>query len=360
MKKTYTLVVIVSLFMVFISARVWAMADPSLYRAQLPIINAENQPSSDELKMALTQVLSKLTNIHGIDKDPSWADSLNRAKDWMLSYQYTTPSSGGQLFLQVDFDPVAITQLLKSKGQSIFSIGIPERLIIWLAVDNGKGQQLFSNGSQSVYAKTIDAQAEQKSISVQWPLLDLTDLKILNFNQVWAGDWPAINTASKRYNHDGILLVHLNKGQGAAALWASEWTLKTRECSVDWAFSSNDAESTLRGGMAQLSAVLGKSAKTSVPAVPQKPLAPLSEVQIIVYGVGDLSAMDALKSSLQQLTLVQDIEVVELSPDEVILKISCQGDKQALQEAIASQITKLIQSPGTDENSDTLTYQWAL
>ena len=69
MKRTYTSLVIFILFMASLCATVMAMTDPSLYRAQLPIINAESQPSNDELKMALAQVLSKLTNVQNIDND---------------------------------------------------------------------------------------------------------------------------------------------------------------------------------------------------------------------------------------------------------------------------------------------------
>ncbi len=359
MKRSYTSLVIFVLFMASLCATVMAMTDPSLYRAQLPIISAESQPSNDELKMALAQVLSKLTNVQNIDSDPTWADSLNRAKDWMLSYQYIPASNGNPLTLEVDFDPGPISQLLKNKGHNIPNSGPPRRLLVWLAIENGEQQQLL--GSGSTYTKTIESQAKQKSIITEWPLLDLTDLKALSFNQVWNGDWPSIDAASKRYTHDGVLLVHLSKGDGDQALWTSEWTLKMGPQSVDWAFSGNNATAALQGGMAQLPTMMAKGSKSSVVAAPQAPL-PVSQVEVVVYGIGDLSAMDGLKNDLQQLAPVQDIEVVEVSPDEVILNINAAGGSAALQQAIADNVMSLVKTEAVDKNikSDALIYQWAL
>ncbi len=335
-----------------------AASDSSLYRAELPIISAESEPSSDELKMALAQVLSRLTNIQDIDKAPAWAYSLNHAKDWMSSYQYIPADNGGQLVLQVDFDPTAIAQLLKSKGQNIPTTGPPQRLLIWLVVENAAQQQLL--GSASAYAKIIDAEAKQNSISTEWPLLDLSDLNALSAEAAWRGDWSSISAASKRYVHDGTLLVHLSKGDGAQALWTSEWTLKTAKQNVDWAFSANDAAGALRGGTAELSSMMSQGVKTSVAAVSQASL-PVSPVQVVVYGIADLTALDGLKNNLQQLAPVQDIEVVEVSPDEVILNINAEGGSAALQQAIADQVLTLVKTESTDQNSasDALIYQWA-
>lgn len=359
MKITYTRLIIFILFMASLCATAMAMTDPSLYRAQLPIITAESQPSSDELKMALAQVLSKLTNVQNIDSDPAWTDSLNHAKDWMLSYQYIPANNGNPLTLEVDFDPGPISQLLKNKGHAIPNSGPPRRLLVWLAIENGEQQQLL--GSGSTYTKTIDTQAKQKSIPTEWPLLDLTDLKALSFNQAWKGDWPSIDAASKRYTHDGILLVHLSKGDGDQALWTSEWTLKMGQQSVDWAFSGNDATAALQGGMAQLPVMMAQGSKSGVAAVAQAPL-PVSQVEVVVYGIGDLSAMDGLKNNLQQLAPVQDIQVVEVSPDEVILNINAAGGRAALQQAIADNVMSLVKIEASDSSikSDALTYQWAL
>lgn len=360
MKRIYTSLIIFILFIANLYINATAASDTSLYRAQLPIVSAESEPSNDELKMALAQVLSKLTNISDIDKSPAWASSLTHAKDWMSSYQYIPADSGGQLILQVDFDPTAVAGLLKSKGQNVPAAAPSQQLLIWLVVENDGQQQLL--GSASAYAKTIDAEAKQKSITTEWPLLDLSDLKALSATQAWNGDWPSIQTASKRYTHDGIVLVHLSKsdGDGTQALWTSEWTLRTAKQNMDWAFTANDAASALRGGTAELSSMIAEGAAASIAAAPPQAPLPVSSVQVIVYGVADLSALDELKNTLQQLTPVQDIEVVEVSPDEVILNINAAGGSATLQQAIAEQLPNLVITQSTDQNSanDTLTYQW--
>ena len=178
---------------------------------------------------------------------------------------------------------------------------------------------------------------------------------------MWNGDWPSIDAASKRYTHDGVLLVHLSKGDGDQSLWTSEWTLKMGQQSVDWAFSANNAAAALQGGMAQLSTMMAKESKPSVGAAPQAP-SPVSQVEVVVYGIGDLSAMDGLKNDLQQLAPVQDIEVVEVSPDEVILNINAAGGSAALQQAIADNVMSLVKTQASDKSikSDALIYQWAL
>jgi hypothetical protein len=355
MKRTYITFIIFILSIASLCAKAVAASDPSLYRAQLPLASAESQPSNDELKMALAQVLSKLTNIPDIDKAPTWASSLTHAKEWMASYQYITAGNGGQLILQVDFDPTAINQLLKSKGQNVPTSGPSQQLLIWLVVENGEAPQLL--GSASPYAKIIDAAAKQNALNIEWPLLDLSDLKALNAEAAREGDWTSIDAASKRYTHDSILLVHLSKGEGAQALWTSEWTLRAVKQNSDWAFSANDAAAALRGGMAELSSLMAQGAKTNV--VSQSAL-PISPVQVIVYGVGDLTALGGLKNNLQQLTPVQDIEVVEVSPDEVILNINAQGGSAALQQAIADQMPTLVATEASDQNSPSgaLVYQW--
>jgi predicted RecB family endonuclease len=117
----------------------------------------------------------------------------------------------------------------------------------------------------------------------------------------------------------------------------------------------------LQGGMNQLSSVMTQGTLNVAPAL-QAPL-PVSLVEVVVYGISDLSAMDGLKNNLQQLAPVQDIEVVELSPDKVILNINAQGGSTALQQAIADNVTSLVKTQTTDDQSiksDALIYQWVL
>ena len=214
MKKTYVIRVIFLAFMVWMVSLAQALTNSEVYKVQLPIITAESAPSDAELKVALAQVLGKLTGEQDIETNPSWSNSLNHAKEWMLSYQYIPANEMHPLILEVDFDPQAISNLLKSKA-------------------------------------------------------------------------PA-------------------------------------------------------------------SLATSTPSIPA------NQIQVIVYGIGDLSAMDGLKNSLRALPSVEQVEVTELSPDEVILNIRFQGGRAVLQQEIAEELNTLVPATQSSPSNDTLTYQWAL
>ncbi len=214
MKKTYVSRVIFLTFMVWMISFAQALTNSQAYKAELPIITAESAPSEAELKVALAQVLGKLTGEQDIETNPDWTNSLNHAKDWMLSYQYIPANEMHPLILEVDFDPQAISNLLKSKT-------------------------------------------------------------------------PA-------------------------------------------------------------------SVASSAPSVPA------NQIEVIVYGIGDLSAMDGLKSSLRALPSVEQVEVTELSPDEVILNIRFQRSRAVLQQEIAEELNTLVPVTQSSPSNDTLTYQWAL
>lgn len=200
--------------MIFLISSAQALTNSEAYKAQLPIMTTESAPSDAELKVALAQVLGKLTGEQDIETNPSWTNSLNHAKDWMLSYQYIPANEMHPLILEVDFDPQAISNLLKSKAH------------------------------------------------------------------------PSVTSP--------------------------------------------------------------------VPSVPA------SQIQVIVYGIGDLSAMDGLKSSLAALPSVEQVEVTELSPDEVILNITFQGGRAVLQQEIAEELNTLAPLTPSTASDNTLTYQWAL
>ncbi len=86
-----------------------------------------------------------------------------------------------------------------------------------------------------------------------------------------------------------------------------------------------------------------------------------SSVQMAIYGISDLSILDSLKASLAQLTPVKQVEVSELSPNQVLLTLSCQGGTQALQTAIAEQLANLTPiTPNPDPSEpERLAYQWS-
>ncbi len=356
---------LISLFFLLLSFASGLYADsPSPYQAQLPIVTAESSPSADEIKVGLAQVLSRMTGEQDISNNPAWKETLSHAPDWMLSYQYSS-SPTAPLVVQIDFDPNAINQALKAKGKTpALNATQPQQLLVWLAIQNDSEQHLVGSSSQSTYAHSLDTAADTRGLKLEWPLLDLTDLNVLTFDQVWNSDWSVIDTASKRYPHETVLLIRLSKGVGDGALWTSQWSLKTKTKITTWSFTANDADDALQGGIAQLASLMAQQPIPTVTTATTEVGAAAAPVQLAIYGISDLSVLDGIKSNLQQLPGVQQVDVTELSPNEALLTIVCQGGSPALQQAIADQMHTLakIQNPdsGSADNQDVLTYQWVL
>ena len=176
------------LLLVIVAAPVWAVEVASLYTAQVPLDQEQDDPRAAAYEMALADVILRVSGAE-LANDPE-----------MIELLFPEPSSyivqfrpGEDDTLWVSFDGEAIERVLRQAGQTVWGSDRPLTLV-WLAVDWGQGEREIVAADDPVRSRdqsrsidrnrllrqrVLDA-AERRGLPVAFPLLDTIDLQNLS------------------------------------------------------------------------------------------------------------------------------------------------------------------------------------
>ena len=241
-------------------ATLGASAEPVrwLYDVQVPVASQTEDERQRATRLALTEVLARLTGTAPPLTPDEIAVALAAPARYVLRYQFASaerPETGNAaatknpdnearqtgLLLDVRFDPEAVLTLLRDAKQPIWGANRPT-VLVWLAVRGDGRDDLVASGP----AAALDRRARQRGVATAWPLLDLRDREV-GTATIWGFFWEAIEAASRRYRPDLLLVGRAALGQGG---WWTDWELREPARFDSAAFQAGQAGHAGRAGHA--------------------------------------------------------------------------------------------------------------
>jgi len=305
-----------------------AQIDPAaLYEGEAPVPDQSEEARLEALPLALSEVLAKLTGDESAATQPALRERLDRAGALLQHYRYRSAVSvvdgvpEQRSVLVARFDRAAVDALLGQAGIAYWP-GPRPPVLVWLAIDDGRGPRLVSEAQQQAVASLSGAAARQ-GVGLLFPLLDLEDQGAVDVQGVWNEDVVAVVRASARYNSQSVLAGRLQRsGSG----WTTAWQVIDGG-EVLGRFS--DA-----GGDAQ--ALLANAGRRAVAALTQRyaGLAALGSPGRYAVRIGGLkSASDYARalSYLRSLSLVRGIELRSAEGEFLYLTLDLGAGVEALQ-----------------------------
>jgi hypothetical protein len=312
------------LLLVIVVAPVWAVDVATLYTAQVPLDQEQDNPRAAAYKMALADVILRVSGTE-LANDPE-----------MIELLFPDPSAyivqfrpGEDDSLWVSFDGEAIERVLRQAGQTVWGSDRPLTLV-WLAVDWGQGEREIVAADDPVRgrdeARSIDRNrllrqrvldmAERRGLPVAFPLLDTIDLQNLSFSDIWGGFDDALFGASERYEADAILVGRIRPASAQRNRWSfylggeeRSWTGEP-ELVINFVADLLAAEFAISG--------------TAVPET----------VELNVAGVNSVQSFGAVENMLGELSVVERFSVVEVDGNRVKFRVTAIGGVERLRRAL--------------------------
>ena len=312
------------LLLVIVAAPVWAVEVASLYTAQVPLDQEQDDPRAAAYEMALADVILRVSGAE-LASDSERVELL-----------FPDPSSyivqfrpGEDDTLWVTFDGEAIERVLRQAGHTVWGSDRPLTLV-WLAVDWGQGEREIIAANDPVRdrddlrsidrnrllrERVLDA-AERRGLPVAFPLLDSMDLQNLSFSDIWGGFDDALLAASERYEADAVLVGRVRPGSAQRNRWSFYLGGEERSWTGEPELVINLTADLLAAEFA-----------ISGTARPET-------VELTVAGIDSVESFGAVENMLSSLPVVERLTIVEVDGDRIRFQVTAIGGIERLRRAL--------------------------
>lgn len=329
----------------------------ALYTARLPVADQSEKVRNRELSNALSQVLVRASGHKKVLNASTIKARLSDAASFMRLYSYKKLSLEEQrvykkpLLLKVSFEPNAISDLLKSAGQPIWSDNRPSGAY-WILVDDGS-RKIAADGQDG---EAIEARraANHRGLPIVLPLMDLEDKGAVSAADISGKFLEPLKKASKRYGTDYVALGTVTEAAGG---WSGNWVVDLGNDTMRFTTkgsSSSVAVSKMIDRVAdklssRLAVVLSGQAQTDY---------------LLVDGLYDLASYAKAQSILKNVSMVKSVNAVAVVDNQVLFELELLSARQYLMDALAvsSNLRRTTLSSDLMMNIPTdaepMAYQW--
>jgi hypothetical protein len=303
----------------------------SLYSAQVPLDQEENDPRSAAYAAALAEVLLKVSG-SALGDDPELFEALfPNPTSYVVQFR-----PGPEDTLWVSFDGDAIEDVLRRNGQPVWGSERPLTLV-WLAVDWGQGEREIiaaddperdADAARSIDRNRLLRQrvldlAEKRGLPVAFPLLDTEDLARVTFADIWGGFDELVLDASMRYEADSVLIGRVRPDSSQR----NRWTYHFGNEQSTWHGEPEQVMSLIADLLAAEFAIGGD--------------APLQSVELAVAGITSVDAYGNVQRILADANVVENFSIRKVEGDRIVYDVQAHGGAERLARAL--RLTGLIE-----------------
>lgn len=331
------------------------------YVVELPVNGYDQEERQQSFIKALGMVLVKNTNNPKITELPEIKSAFSRAEIYVRQFNYINrnaasgKSDNQNLFLQINLDSQAIMQLLQRLSKGILVESKPS-ILVWLAKDKDVvgSKILHEHTSDSEYAGGVMnvflAKAREIGVAVMTPTLDLEDMNEVRTYDICSLNAGVITKASNRYGA-AVIVSGCVKPSLLGSIWSSRWLLLHGTKREQFNFSGSSIEDVFTQALQAIA--------TKVTGKVTQVVGEVSKVILRITNVDGLEQYNEIVRYLHTFKQVKQIDLVNISADEVKLVANIVGGQKGLLTALDAQdrlvlnTDATISSPGID-----LDYKW--
>ncbi|NVK42873.1 MAG: DUF2066 domain-containing protein [Oceanospirillaceae bacterium] len=214
---------IFTLLALLCTGTVHALTVSGLYSAELDVAQVNAEPTPEQTRDGLAQVLVKLSGRRDIASRPGYPEIMAQAPMLLSQYRFRPQEDGARL--ELVFDAPTLDRLLDEAGIRGPGTQRPA-VLLWLALDDGGRLDFAPPGHPALVA--LEREARMRGLPLQQPLLDLQDQVALPPESLWNLPEAEARDASRRYRPDAILMGRIAVTGGG---WSSEFRLLSDDAS---------------------------------------------------------------------------------------------------------------------------------
>ena len=303
-----------------------------LYEGEVPVIGQNSEARATGIQQAFAQVLVKVSGDRGLLSNPQVDGLLRRASSYVQQYRYLSleDSPAGvaapeaDRLLWVSFDERAVNRLLRESGVPVWGTTRPS-VLIWLGEEAGASRALISLEQQTLLKNTLNRVAGSRGLPVILPLMDIEDRNALPVSDLWGGFETDIRRASARYLPDVILVGRMSQ---LGAEWRGEWDLYLPDKITRWQTRAGSKIALAEEGLQQAADAL------ALRFAPQQVTEGSDMLRIRIHGLTRLADYVLVRDYLQSLAMIEQLDLLAASPDQLDFLAKVQGGRELLERGI--------------------------
>jgi hypothetical protein len=291
-----------------------------LFSAEAPLDSASEADVKATKRQAMASMIVRLTGQQASLKNGNIVAALTDVDTYISHISRQTDTDTDEVRLQLRFDQQMVRQLINAAELPVWG---SERLstMTWLVIEQQGIQNIIADGSLDLRLP-LQADAEQRSLPLLLPLMDLTDQLVIGPSDIWGNFTDTIMLASQRYQAKSLLWGRLF--QNTEGFWQGQGSIQVQGEQVDWLFAAPNPEALVTLIIENLGAEL--SQRFALPsATDQEYLATLH-----INGIADLAAYAEVRSLLQQNPSVTAVTLQRLQGDQLVILVNYQGSQDNL------------------------------
>ena len=332
------------LFMVFLlsGSGVAAAIVEGLHEAEVIVENTSAEQREAAFQKALADVLVKMSGSSAVVNEPAIRDVLRTSSQYVQQYRYLESSSLRQarrveegddvLFgehdtgkvLWVKFNARPIQVLLRENNLPIWGSQRPA-VLVWLAVQEGRKRYLLNDASVSEIKEELEMAALRRGLPLVWPSTDLIKREGVSYGDVVGEFWEILQRASVQ---EGDLMV-VGHAQKAADRWQVTWDMPQDYELTSWQAADADLPQLMTKSLNRITDVIARNyAVISLEGEGRY-------FYIRVAGVNELTDYAQVTRYLKSLGPINRVYVVDVSPDDVLVRIDARSSYEDVKRVIA-------------------------
>jgi hypothetical protein len=344
-----------------------AATEEDAFAARLPAASRSAEVDPALVAEGLKQVIARFAARGQTVNEQGARALLKQPLDYLRDYHYETaidPSLGAAL-LVLNFEGDAIAQRLQqTSAPAAETLQDPSllrpTLLQWWALESGERRQIISDPTApwttpttTPFAQALAAATQAHALTLQLPLMDPRDGRLVQPRDVFGFLLEPIQKASQRYPSDGLVIGTVKPTSDAQ--WDGHWMLVINGSSFWFEGKQPTLETLLDQAMAVISKKLSSSPKVASPVAGQSQWLAIKVTQVADYG-----AQQALETYLGSLSWITGVQLQQVTAQQLTYRLlttvpATQLPQQFAQEGRLQLSTVAV--PASQTTND-LFYRW--
>jgi hypothetical protein len=307
----------------------WAAVEiKQLYQVSVAVESQANAERTRALRQGLADALLRISGDDQLLQHGEVQRALRNVADFVTQYGYQQQPDQLQLWIQ--FDQEKVNQLIQRAESGIWSNLRPELLLWMVREDENLQRRLVGFDEASELVLQLRATAQKRGLPVKLPLLDLNDSMAISALDVWGRFEDALDFASARYPHDGVVVSRIYQADPTLTpgSWVADWTLHLGDIRWRGEVASSDQNELGALVMAQVSRELAQRYRIS------GTLEQTNEWQMTVHDLADLTQVIGAELLLASLPSVSQVQLVGFGNATAVFQLRLQVDPNSIVQAL--------------------------
>lgn len=325
-------------FLLILFALFATSAQAQLHAVKVPVEDRSNKVRAEAEKVALEEMLVRLTGQADARHISGVEDILNNASAWVDQYSYEKDDE--QQYLLFGFDEKQLRNELADIGAPLWSEVRPEVVVWWVKQHRDVVSQ--DAATEEVHQSLLK-QAERRGVPLRFPRMDSADRDYIAASDIRGQFNDQIARATESYNTALALAVLQENNQRL------RWQLLNKQEVLDSGTLTTDDEEQLGKQLAfAVANTLGERFAVAG--------GDLQTITVAVKGVNKLVDWRKLETILQGQAGVKNVNVRRLAAEQVLLAVNYAGEIEQLKQVLVFR-NELSACPGDTEAALTLCWR---